>query len=193
MGLIMDRNLKSYVKIYDGWLDSKKCKQTIKELESADWQQHKFYNAATQTYGTQSGNRELDVSWQENISTKPYIMQRIWDAYFQYTKDLNFDWFGGWQGYSNVRFNRYNEDRLMALHCDHIYTLFDGERKGIPTMTFLAVLNDEYEGGEFILFDDEEISFKEGTAVVFPSNFLYPHTVKPVKKGVRYSCVSWAW
>ena len=189
----MDRNIESYVKVYDNWLDADKCKQTIKELESADWQQHTFYNAQTGTYGAQSGSRELDVSWQQNITTKPYIMQRIWDCYMQYTKDLNFTWFNSWQGYSEVRFNRYNEDRLMALHCDHIHSMFDGQRKGIPTMTFLAILNEDYEGGEFIMFDDKEIKFKEGSAVVFPSCFLYPHTVKPVTKGVRYSCVSWAW
>jgi predicted 2-oxoglutarate/Fe(II)-dependent dioxygenase YbiX len=189
----MNKDLMSYVKVYDDWIDSDKCKQTIKELESANWHQHTFYNAQDGSYTAQSGNRELDVSWQQNISTKPYIMQRIWDSYQKYTSELNFTWFNSWQGYSDVRFNRYNEDRLMALHCDHIHSLFDGERKGIPTLTFLAILNDGYEGGEFIMFGDEEIKFKEGSAVVFPSCFLYPHTVKPVTKGVRYSCVSWAW
>ena len=52
----------------------------------------------------------------------------------------------------------------MALHCDHIHSLFEGQKKGIPTMTFLAVLNDDYEGGEFIMWGDEEIKFKTGTA-----------------------------
>ena len=69
----------------------------------------------------------------------------------------------------------------------------DGNMKGIPTMTCLSILNDDYEGGEFIMFDDMEIKFKKGSTVVFPSCFLYPHLVKPVTKGVRYSCVSWAW
>ena len=188
----MDKDLRSYVKVYDNWLDADKCKQTIVEMEDANWQQHTFYNASTKSYGTQSGNRELDVAY-GNISTKPYIMQRIWDSYQKYTTELNFPWFSGWQGYSEVRFNKYNEDRLMALHCDHIHSMFEGERKGIPTMTFLAILNDDYEGGEFIMFGDEEIKFKTGSAVVFPSVFLFPHGVQPVTKGTRYSCVSWAW
>ena len=35
------------------------------------------------------------------------------------------------QGYSekNVRFNRYSEKKKMALHADHIHSMFDGERK----------------------------------------------------------------
>ena len=190
----MDRNLESYIKVYDGWLDAEKCDQTVSEMNDINWQQHTFYNSQTGQYVNQSGNRELDVSFEgANISTQPYVMQRIWDSYQRYTSELQFSWFNTWQGFSTVRFNRYSEDRLMALHCDHIHSMFDGERKGIPTMTHLSILNDDYEGGEFIMFDDMEIKFKKGTTVVFPSCFLFPHTVKPVTKGVRYSCVSWAW
>ena len=54
-------------------------------------------------------------------------------------------------------------------------------------------LNDDYEGGEFIMFDNYEIKFKAGDLIIFPSVFLYPHLVKPVKKGIRYSFVSWCY
>jgi predicted 2-oxoglutarate/Fe(II)-dependent dioxygenase YbiX len=27
--------------------------------------------------------------------------------------------------------------------------------------------------------------------LIWPSNFLYPHKVNPVKKGIRYSMVCW--
>ena len=43
------------------------------------------------------------------------------------------------------------------------------------------------------MFDDYEIKFKAGDLIIFPSVFLYPHLVKSVKKGTRYSFVSWAW
>ena len=33
---------------------------------------------------------------------------------------------------------------------------------------------------------------KPGHVVIWPSNFMYPHAVEPVKKGIRYSVVSWA-
>jgi hypothetical protein len=32
-----------------------------------------------------------------------------------------------------------------------------------------------------------------GDVIIFPSTFLYPHKVNEVKKGIRYSFVSWAW
>jgi predicted 2-oxoglutarate/Fe(II)-dependent dioxygenase YbiX len=81
----------------------------------------------------------------------------------------------------------------MAKHCDHIHDMFDGKMKGIPTLSIVGFLNDDYEGGEFIMFDDMEIKLKQGDVLIFPSNFLYPHKVNPVTKGIRDSFVSWVW
>jgi predicted 2-oxoglutarate/Fe(II)-dependent dioxygenase YbiX len=80
----------------------------------------------------------------------------------------------------------------MALHADHIHSMFDGERKGIPILSVLGVLNDDYEGGEFVLID-EKIDLNKGDIIIFPSNFMYPHKVEPVTKGTRYSYISWIW
>ena len=71
---------------------------------------------------------------------------------------------------------------------------------GIKTprvMSGILFLNNDYEGGDLCFkntFDDEEISIKPtpGTLVVWPSCFLFPHTVKPITKGIRYSLVAWA-
>ena len=80
----------------------------------------------------------------------------------------------------------------MALHADHIQSIFDGEKKGIPILSILGVLNNDYEGGEFYLIDDI-IDLKKGDVIIFPSNFMYPHKVEPVTKGTRYSYISWIW
>ena len=56
-------------------------------------------------------------------------------------------------------------------------------------------LNNNYEGGNFgFKFGDKEktMDVVSNRIVVWPSNFLYYHTVKPVTKGTRYSVVSWA-
>jgi len=79
----------------------------------------------------------------------------------------------------------------MAEHCDHINSIFDGQRKGIPTLSIVGSLNDDYEGGDFIMFEDKKIDIKQGELIIFPSLFLYPHRVEPVIKGTRYSYVSW--
>jgi predicted 2-oxoglutarate/Fe(II)-dependent dioxygenase YbiX len=81
----------------------------------------------------------------------------------------------------------------MQNHCDHIYSLFDGKRKGIPVLSIIGILNDDYDGGELIMLEDKKIDTKKGDLLIFPSNFLYPHQITPVTKGVRYSYVSWVW
>ena len=81
----------------------------------------------------------------------------------------------------------------MNYHCDHIHSLFDGERKGVPILSCLGLLNDDYEGGEFFILDDLKIELKKGDLLIFPSNFMYPHRVEPVLSGIRYSYISWVW
>ena len=188
----MNRDLTTYLKVFPGWIDPNLCKQTLKEIRRNNWEQHKFYYSNTNDYRTRSGSRELDVS-RDQISTTPQIMQRIWDGYLAYTQSLEFEWFDSWKGFSAVRFNRYRKNRVMAEHCDHIHSLFDGERKGIPTMSLVGLLNDDYEGGEFVMWQDTVIPLKQGDIMVFPSNFLYPHRVDPVTRGTRHSFVAWAW
>jgi len=51
-------------------------------------------------------------------------------------------------------------------------------------------LNNDYEGGEFVLCGIP-LEKKQGSVVVFPSNFMYPHEVKEVTKGKRYSIMTW--
>jgi predicted 2-oxoglutarate/Fe(II)-dependent dioxygenase YbiX len=81
----------------------------------------------------------------------------------------------------------------MKLHCDHIHSMFDGERKGVPTLSILGSLNDDYEGGDLVMWETDKIQLKAGSIMIFPSNFMYPHRVDEVIKGTRYSYVSWVW
>jgi predicted 2-oxoglutarate/Fe(II)-dependent dioxygenase YbiX len=127
------------------------------------------------------------------VSTKDAIMDGVWHYLLQYYQDMNFPWLDGWMGFTDVRFNRYEEGTRMRVHCDHIHSMFDGERKGIPTISVLGALNDDYEGGELLFWESKKIALPAGSLAIFPSNFLYPHEVLPVTKGVRHSFVSWAW
>ena len=54
------------------------------------------------------------------------------------------------------------------------------------------ILNDDFEGGEFAFFNKEfKYKLDKGDALLFPSNFMYPHEVLPVTKGTRYSIITW--
>lgn len=189
---MFNTQLKDYVAKYSGFFEESFCKDIVKSIENINWKLHSFYNP--KTGNTKSYDHELSVS-HENVPLKENLDLTIWKILEQYVnKDMAYmsKWFNSWSGYSFSRFNRYDSSTQMKLHCDHIHSMFDGERKGVPILTILGALNNDYEGGEFILCG-EQIEFKAGEVLVFPSNFLYPHEIKPVKSGTRYSFVSWAW
>jgi hypothetical protein len=53
-------------------------------------------------------------------------------------------------------------------------------------------VNDDYEGGEWSFFGGTYTQrLNAGDAILFPSNFLFPHSIRPVVSGVRYSIVTW--
>jgi predicted 2-oxoglutarate/Fe(II)-dependent dioxygenase YbiX len=54
------------------------------------------------------------------------------------------------------------------------------------------LLNDDFEGGEFAFFDrTRRFAMRQGDAILFPANFMYPHEIVPVTAGVRYAIVTW--
>jgi hypothetical protein len=192
---MMAPNIKDYIKIYDNFLDLDICKSSVEELESTatEWQMHAYYNVSKNQY--EQFDKELSICYLNSEISKT-INSKIWFAIEQYIlNDFSYmnGWFNSWSGYTQVRFNRYNPATQMKLHCDHIHSMFDGNRKGVPILSVLGALNDDYEGGDLIMWETDKIKLKAGSIMIFPSNFMYPHRVDEVTLGTRYSYVSWVW
>lgn len=80
---------------------------------------------------------------------------------------------------------RYKEGQFYTQHTDSFKA-----RPRAVSCSF--ALNDDYEGGEWGFFDREMvIKAPKGSAVLFPSNFMYPHEIMPVTRRVRYSIITW--
>lgn len=188
---MIPKNLLDYVKIYENHLPDSLCISAVENLKLAEWNTHTYYSyEENKEY---SYDTDLDIS-HTNIPEKEEITRLVWHAIERYIlKDFNFSWWDSWHGFTTVRFNKYDVSTEMRLHCDHIHSMFDGDIKGIPTLTVLGALNNNYKGGELFMFEDTEIHLPMGSVVLFPSNFMYPHKVNPVTEGVRYSYVSWVW
>ena len=93
------------------------------------------------------------------------------------------------QRYTDFRLNKYSKGGFMSRHIDNIHHSH-GQTYGYPQLTALLMLNDDYKGGHFLIADNEYETAK-GSAIAFPSNFMFPHAVKKVEKGTRYSIVTW--
>lgn len=86
---------------------------------------------------------------------------------------------------------------LRYENSDHYKFHIDSGKDINRTLSMILMVNDDYEGGDLLFKDilnNKEIIIpkKAGNLIVWPSNFLFPHCVTPVTKGVRYSVVSWA-
>jgi len=80
---------------------------------------------------------------------------------------------------------RYREGQFYTQHTDSFKV-----RPRAVSCSF--ALNDDYEGGEWGFWNREKvIKLPKGSAILFPSNFMYPHEIMPVTKGTRYSIITW--
>jgi predicted 2-oxoglutarate/Fe(II)-dependent dioxygenase YbiX len=82
---------------------------------------------------------------------------------------------------------------LLSYKTGQFYTEHTDSHASVPrTLSCSIALNDDYEGGEFAFFG-RELTYKipKGSAILFPSNFMYPHEIMPVTKGTRYSIITW--
>lgn len=189
---MIPEKITDYVKTYENFIDPQFCKATVDKCSELRWERHSYYDEKDGL--AFSIEDDFSVSYDQPEEIKK-IEARLWYAIERYImQDFgSFNWFLEWRGYTHIRINRYDTSTRMNLHCDHIQSMFDGERRGVPILTILGALNDDYEGGELMMFGDKQINFPTGSVIVFPSNFMFPHEVKPVKDGVRYSYVSWVW
>ena len=189
----MKKNLSDYVILNKGAIPEDLCNRTIKELEeSPNWRQHTFTRYEKDKLAQVTSDADPMQHDADFLAVIPELMEIYWKTIYKYVaEDTGFKWFPSWQGFDSLKFVQYNPKTEMRKHCDHIHSMFDGQKKGVPILTLVAQLNDDFKGGEFILFDDEVIDFGKGDILVFPSSFLFPHEVKRITEGVRYSASTW--
>lgn len=195
----MLENVKDYI-VVKNVIPKEICNNLIKDISKRNiWTKHEWQNYGVVKERPTFPPTELDVAESfpdQNEILYPY-MGSVLKTYEEKIKENNsFSEFVSNCGLHiacPVRFNRYTTNTLMKAHHDHIHSLFDGERKGIPILSIVGLLNDDYEGGAFVFFKDYEVKLTAGDILIFPSVFMYPHRVEKVTKGVRNSFVSWAW
>jgi predicted 2-oxoglutarate/Fe(II)-dependent dioxygenase YbiX len=182
-------SLLDYVRIYQ--CDPARAARVLTEAQGlTGWQQHHWYDAVKRESHTHE-TKELFV---RGMHDHPMLLadcrQWVTDALQSYADDVGM--MTAITGVSNPRLNKYPVGTMMRRHADHINSLFDGDTKGIPALSLVVLLNDDFEGGRFIV-RDQKLDLKAGDILVFPSCFLYPHEVTEVTAGERLSFVSWAW
>jgi hypothetical protein len=187
-----DTQLCDLIHVEKGVIPSDLCDSLVEEIKDNEWTPH-IWNSGSSSWSEDT--MELDVQYptseyQELLT--PFIFQAgdVYNMRYSFncerTNRIMYN-------VSPIRFNRYSSGQIMRQHHDHIHSLFDGNKKGIPVLSFVINFNDDYEGAELFFWDDYVVPLGKGDIIMFPSLFLFPHGVREATKGKRYSAVCWAW
>ena len=181
-----NQQISDYIFFYPDVMDKKTCEWIINRYDTtAKWQQSTFSDAYKNTGTSQVA---MDEYWIKDSAPyygtiKESFEYCVNDYISVHDKIKSTE-------YTDFRINRYGEGGFMKQHIDGIHHSH-GQKQGYPHLTSLIFLNDDFEGGEFVLCGDKYIEKIQGSAVVFPSNFMYPHEVKEVTEGKRFSVMTW--
>jgi hypothetical protein len=174
------------------------CKEIIDECNIRQWKKHRWNNYSIGNTTYSKITKELDVmdsTEEQHNKIVPFLIQELkeYQKVCSWDDEASIDEKGNqWiSRLTPIRFNKYEVGTLMRRHIDHIHSIFDGELKGIPIVSMVGCLNEDYEGSKFIC-RKKEIKLETGDLLMFPSNFMYPHEVTECTKGTRYSFVGWA-
>jgi predicted 2-oxoglutarate/Fe(II)-dependent dioxygenase YbiX len=174
--------LKDFIKVYDNVLDLDVCKNIVET--SKDTEFPRAYVGAGD-YATQSKNRncyskklnkEFETTIYSTVGKILKLYEKDFPAFIEGSEAID-------TGYDHLLYKG-EEKGEYVTHIDHM--------NAEPRLISISILlNDEFDGGDFSFFDGYVVKNKVGGALVFPSNFMFPHGVLPVSNGDRHAIVTW--
>jgi predicted 2-oxoglutarate/Fe(II)-dependent dioxygenase YbiX len=181
--------LKDYILVLENIIPENLCDDILNEYKnSKEW---KDALIVKNTLSKETRNCfSIQISLNEIIEKNKNIRKTLDDKVFEcskkaiekYNKKFNYVHISKDSGYDLLKYEK------GGFYIQHVDSFTEIPR----TISCSFILNNDFKGGEFSFFDNEIIySLKKGSAIMFPSNFLYPHSVLPVIDGTRYSIVTW--
>jgi hypothetical protein len=183
--------LKPYIQVFPKVLNLKTVSTIVKVASNLNYKKAKVGNNVLDEKIRKVNNYELSYHSKSltEVHWFNFLYRKIYDLMNFYLNKNNLINYYKITDINQIEILKY----AKTFHYD--YHVDDGFKFN-RTLSSILFLNNDYEGGELSFKDPlngEEISIKPepGTIVVWPSNVLFPHTVKPIKNGTRYSVVAW--
>ena len=110
------------------------CNNIIHTIQERRWQKHTWHSNTTNTH-TSEATKELDVQpidQELQNAHKPFMVQAAKTYNTKFAGPAGSKTQQLVQTFTPIRFNRYNTGTMMRRHYDHIHSIFDGQRRGIP-------------------------------------------------------------
>lgn len=183
--------LEKYIHTFDNIVSEELCSLIYNEYSNSDdWEDSQIANKETPVNKNIRNCRSINLS-ASNVKEKNFeirdkidklLFESVSNAVKMYSEchsDFAIDIDTGYQ------LLKYDTGGFYVQHIDSFKT----EQRSVSCS---LVINDNYDGGEFSFFGgDIIIKAKKGSAIMFPSNFMFPHEILPVTNGVRYSIITW--
>jgi len=186
--------LKNFVKIYDNVLPIQTLANLVRFANVSKFEESKISGGDAshvnfnirRTYALYLSNLNNSLS---NVHWHNFLYFFFQQKLNQYQDDIKIlDY--SYKVINDIEILKYENTGFYTWHVDHY--------ADIPrTMSCILLLNNDYEGGNLCFRNPDgsgewEVEVKTNRMIIWPSIFLFPHTVKPVTKGTRYSVVAWA-
>jgi predicted 2-oxoglutarate/Fe(II)-dependent dioxygenase YbiX len=182
--------LKDYILVLEDVIPDKLCNDILNEYENS--------NEWLDTLVGDKGNinkeirncTTIEMSLNKVIEKNKNVRKILDDEVFQSTKKAIKIYN---EKFKQAHISKDSGYQLLKYEKNGFYTQHVDSFTEIPrTISCSFILNDNFKGGEFSFFNNNiTYSLKKGSAILFPSNFLYPHSVLPIISGTRYSVVTW--
>jgi len=184
-----DNTLAQYVSVFDNIVPHELCDRIIKEYgPTNEWESTQIGEGVQDKTirNTDGIFMSLENVIKNNLSVRQQIDDELYGCAKKAIKKYNqvhpFCRIEKDSGYQLLRYN------TGGYYIQHV----DSYLKHPRSVSCSFKLNDDYEGGDLVLFDGTlRPEVKKGSVIMFPSNFMYPHEILPVTSGIRYSVITW--
>lgn len=189
-----ERQILDFVQVYKQALTPKQCTSVLSKVDTLVWNPHAWtsYNKVVNSENPDTEFTRAEITTGTTRLLLSGCINQCVSQYIQHIQKL-LEVTIGFNGMTIPSLNRYGTGQKMLPHVDHITSIFDGDLKGIPTLSVVGLLNDDFDGGEFMFWDEYDMKLELGDIMIFPSNYMYKHHVESVTRGTRYSFVSWTY
>ena len=188
----MINQLKDFIIILEDAISKKLCDEILNEYQNFnEWSEASVTDGKKEKLNKEIRNCKV-ISISDNlIIEKNKIIRKnldlkVFECVTKVIEKYN-------KKFNNAKIDKDTGYLLLKYEKGGFYTQhIDSFTETPRTISCSFILNDNFKGGEFSFFNNTlTYDLKKGSAIMFPSNFLYPHSVLPVIDGTRYSIVTW--
>ena len=184
--------IKDYIHVKENGISCDLCDDILKEyVPTYEWKA----GTIGENYNVKEEIRKCDnifISKDSVIELNKEIRKDLDDRIFQSVSECIGEYLSKYTDFPCNISRDSGYSLLRYKSGDYIGQHIDASGRSPRELSCSLILNDNYEGGEFVFFNGKlKFELKKGDIIMFPSNFMYPHEVLPITSGVRYAIITW--